>query len=539
MNSSEEHFLPLGENLLWFKLIKVLGQGGFGITYLAEDLNLKKVVAIKEYFPARFASRNDQLEVKPYSDKETLYATYRQRFWEEAQTLASFSHPNIVRVRTAFEHHNTVYMVMDYERGALLQHYLQHQSLSEDKLIALMMPVFDGLAKVHQRGFIHRDIKPENIIVRENGTPVLLDFGSARPSAPHVDFQDVTVMVSPGYAPIEQFSDRLELQGPWTDIYALAAVMYFCITGAPPVDSQQRYIPGQPYKKSVDVYKSLLSLKPSGYHFKTLKAIDSALAFQSKARPQTMEQWGAKFELSDEVDIANSASPDLAVKSFPVVPGVVPTVDPPQTYHPLVLSNTTLNPKAKREGASKIFSSISMSLGVLGMVILSTVVVMREKKQEANKGVTLSQQAEPLNPNPLSSSQALPTQAPFQNPSLSPEDFYGPQSYELSRQEVAALVKRFKSAFEQLKTDEILSMTVMTWDKHMLLSELTKSYRQTSLRWGDFHINHNLTEGYVEFVIVKLVDSSGSVITVSPSSEWAKVRLVVRKLGEGQLIAKW
>ena len=536
MNLQKNQSLPLGENLLWFKLIKVLGQGGFGITYLAEDLNLKKIVAIKEYFPNHFASRDNGLYVKPNSGKEDLFSTYRKKFWEEAQTLASFSHPNIVRVRTAFEFYNTVYMVMDYEQGLLLNEFLGSDKLSEKELLNLMIPIFDGLSKVHQRGFIHRDIKPENIIVRDSGTPVLLDFGSARISAPYQTYQDVTVMVSPGYAPIEQFSDRLELQGPWTDIYALAAVMHFCIVGKPPIDSQQRYIPGTPYKKSDDPFIGLCALKPKFFSSKVLKAIDDGLVFHGKNRPQSMLAWKKKFIKTDlypqGLGILQAQEHKLSQIPYDVM-------GEKQLFHPLAVIDTPKNQSRSQSSKKRHFlQSLSISLSVLGLIVLTVVAILRGKEGDQQEKLLMMG-------NPINSTAAfVDVQEPVNRWRSSPvaaadHPFYGPETFELNRKEVALLVRKFKQAFEKLETEELMSMTIMTWDKHMLLNELTRAYSQTSLRWGDFQINHSLTEGYAEFVIVKLINDRGDVYHVPPATDWARVRLVVRKHGEGQLVAKW
>ncbi len=161
------------------------------------------------------------------------------RFIREARTLARFDHPNIVRVLSVFEHNNTAYMVMRFEEGENLAALLERRrTLPEDELMRIVLPILDGLELVHNAGFIHRDIKPDNIHIRADGSPVLLDFGSARHSMGHA--RTVTILVAPGYAPFEQYYSSGENQGPWTDLYSLGATCYRAIAGIAPMDAITR-----------------------------------------------------------------------------------------------------------------------------------------------------------------------------------------------------------------------------------------------------------------------------------------------------------
>lgn len=175
--------LPRGFKLFEYQIESVLGKpGGFGITYLATDSHLRQSVAIKEYLPTDFAIREGVSTVYVRSSSyEESFDWGLKCFIEEARVLAKFNHPNIVRVSRFFEAHGTAYMVMEYQKGQSLTDYLKQQRvLTEDELLAIVLPLLEGLKEIHLAGFLHRDIKPNNIYIREDKTPVLLDFGSAR-----------------------------------------------------------------------------------------------------------------------------------------------------------------------------------------------------------------------------------------------------------------------------------------------------------------------------------------------------------------------
>ena len=209
--------LTLGAMLLEYRLDSVLGAGGFGMTYLAWDINLEKHVAIKEYLPGELAVRALDGSIVPVNtESEYNYKWGLDRFIQEARTLARFSHPNIVRVNRFFEANGTSYMVMDYEAGESLYQYLKRSPAPPEAWLKQMVtPILDGLQAVHKAGFLHRDIKPSNVFMREDGTPVLLDFGSARLAAGGAS-KSLTAIISPGYAPLEQYAADGN-QGPWSD----------------------------------------------------------------------------------------------------------------------------------------------------------------------------------------------------------------------------------------------------------------------------------------------------------------------------------
>lgn len=304
--------LPLDYQLHWYRLERVLGQGGFGITYLARDTNLDQLVAIKEYLPVEFAARASDITVEPRSESHRQdYAWGLKRFISEAKTLAKFDHPNIVRVYSVFEQNNTAYMVMRYEQGENLHSILsRRKTLDEDTLMAIVLPILDGLQEIHRAGFIHRDIKPDNIYIRDDGTPVLLDFGSARQAAGGAE--TLTILVAPGYAPFEQYYSSSDEQGPWTDIYSLGATLYRAVAGVAPVDAiaRSKGILGS----TRDVLVPATEVGRARYSQRFLAAIDHALAFSEKARPQTIAEW--KAELKGEVEPATSAEGDGAISAI-------------------------------------------------------------------------------------------------------------------------------------------------------------------------------------------------------------------------------
>lgn len=237
-------YLPIGGILHEKYLIgRVLGNGGFGITYIAMDLVLGIKLCIKEFFPRGLATRlQGQSKISLLSGKQRRDFQYSiEKFLDEAQALAKFvSHPGIVTVSDYFEENNTAYLVMLYEEGGTFKDYLKKKSKKLDYHTALkiMMPVMDALREVHNAGLLHRDISPDNIYITKEGQIKLLDFGAARYFMGEHS-KDLSIILKPGFAPEEQYRSRGK-QGAWTDIYAVGATFYCAITGEVPPESLER-----------------------------------------------------------------------------------------------------------------------------------------------------------------------------------------------------------------------------------------------------------------------------------------------------------
>ncbi len=280
--------LPNGTELAGeYRIEKILGAGGFGVTYLAHEIALTRLVAIKEYFPSDFAARTNGVEATPRSQNcSSDYQWGLERFIEEAQTLAKFDHPNIVRVYRTFRANNTAYMVLQFEEGASLKSWLRDlgRAPRQKELDRFISPLLDALDVIHKANFLHRDIAPDNIIIRASGDPVLIDFGAARGDiAAHSKTKTVSALVKPGYSPYEQYAETSRQQGPWTDIYALSATLYHAVTGKRPPDSPSRMLK--------DDMVSARDAALSSYRSTFVDAIQNGLQLGIEARPQSVAIW--------------------------------------------------------------------------------------------------------------------------------------------------------------------------------------------------------------------------------------------------------
>ncbi len=287
--------LPQGFRLHEYRIERVLGQGGFGITYLASDIHLHAKVAIKEYLPAQIALRlQDQRVSSRGARRLEMYLQGLENFLVEARTLATFRHPNIVRVARFFEANNTAYMVLEYERGkSLRQWWPDHQGMTERDLLDLLVPLLHGLETVHRAGFMHRDIKPDNISVRsDDGSLVLLDFGSAGPTGGR---EGEVTMITPGYGPVEQYGSGT--QGPWTDIYALGATLYWMLFGDKPPEATLRTAVADPMTPARE-------RGAERYSRELLAAIDWALEPHAPDRPQSVAEFRQALFAADPAAMA-------------------------------------------------------------------------------------------------------------------------------------------------------------------------------------------------------------------------------------------
>lgn len=263
---------------------RALGQGGFGITYLGRDTALDTPVAIKEYFWRECAERNNQLSnaiTLSVQEQKESFIEGKDRFIKEARTLAKFrDEPSVVSVWDVFEENNTAYLVMEYLRGTDLWVYLRNRGkMSSNELFPKLRPIIQALGEIHNHGIIHRDIKPQNIMLMANGKLKLLDFGAAREFGGD---KSLTAILSPGFAPEEQYR-RKGKQGPWTDVYALCATIYYCLTKAVPEDARDRAMEDDDELAAPSKLGAIMSKSEEA-------AIMRGLSIRSKDRFQSMSE---------------------------------------------------------------------------------------------------------------------------------------------------------------------------------------------------------------------------------------------------------
>lgn len=279
MSVTENFALPTGYQLQDYEIRKVLSSGGFSFVYLARDKD-KNTVAIKEYLPTSIALRTDSATVVPNADDVVLFRRGLKCFFDEGLALAKIDHKNIVRVLNFFRANETVYMVMQYERGKSLQEYILGQTtlVSEQFIRRVFSELANGLREVHTHKLLHLDIKPANIYIRLDGSPVLLDFGSAR-QALSENLAKFSPSYTPGFASPEQYYDR-KLLGPWSDIYSIGATMYSCLTRTSPPAANQRI--------KNDLLIPAVRIGKDNYSQSLLEIIDKCLSLDYLERPQSV-----------------------------------------------------------------------------------------------------------------------------------------------------------------------------------------------------------------------------------------------------------
>jgi hypothetical protein len=293
--------LPVGTMLGEFELTSVVGEGGFGIVYLAYDRSLERRVALKEYMPSVLAARagSSQVQVKSERHRETFEAG-RKSFINEAKLLAQFDHPSLVKVYRFWEANGTAYMVMPFYEGRTLKDQLKQMGGPPDEAWlrnTLLNPLTEALAVIHREQCYHRDIAPDNVMMLAGSNrPLLLDFGAARRVIGDMT-QALTVILKPGYAPVEQYAEIPGMkQGPWTDVYALAAVVHFAIVGKTPPPSVGRLLN--------DTYVPLVQAMAGRYSDTFLRAIDRALTVRPEERTQSIAQFRQEMGLDRDTPAA-------------------------------------------------------------------------------------------------------------------------------------------------------------------------------------------------------------------------------------------
>ncbi|MEO6277471.1 serine/threonine-protein kinase [Roseateles sp.] len=416
--------LPIGTRLAEFELTRMLGEGGFGIVYLSMDHSLHRKVALKEYMPSQLASRGTgtNVSVKAERYRDTFEAGLKS-FINEARLLAQFDHPALVKVYRFWEANGTAYMVMPFYEGLTLKDTLKALPAPPDEawLRGLLLPLAEALKVIHTEHCYHRDIAPDNIILLGSHTrPLLLDFGAARRVISDMT-QALTVILKPGYAPLEQYAEVPHMkQGPWTDIYALAAVVYFAITRRTPPPSVGRMMG--------DTYVPLRQLAAGQYSESFLHAIDRALSVKPEDRPQSVAQLIAEldqplpptaallpddFGLDDDRTIIRpvragapmpppqtAASPAAAPRIAQPVAGPIPAPAPTAVAAPARTSSRT---------------PLFVGAGALGLVTLGVVAYLSLTSTPAKRSapeLTPPVLAQPSAPMPSGAENTLATPAP-------------------------------------------------------------------------------------------------------------------------------
>jgi serine/threonine protein kinase len=365
-NASDADIVALrpGTRIGRHEVLAVLGQGGFGITYRASDSQLHRDVAIKEYLPTLLAYRSGGTTVMPRSTKVAEdFAWGRDRFVAEGRTLASLHHaPGIVRVFDFLETNGTAYIVMEMLRGDTLEARIKSgPPLDGAAVERILHTLLDGLEQVHDAGFLHRDIKPANILLDAKGNPTLIDFGASR-AAMTGRTVAMTAIFTPGYAATEQMTSAK--QGPWTDIYGLAATLYHAITGRPPPNAFDRMLD--------DEYEPLARLAPQGFPPGLIAGIDAGLAVRASDRPQSIAGWRALLSMSaagatDATQLSSSRTIDPDATMLARTPTVLPVSSSPSS----TLSSTMQPaPSAPPPSAQPPKSRAPLYAGVAAAVLL-------------------------------------------------------------------------------------------------------------------------------------------------------------------------
>lgn len=363
---------------------RTLGQGGFGITYVAKDHKTGNLVAVKEYFPETLATRTTDRTVSAFTDRREENFLYgKECFLKEAETLAQFiGNPNIVKVYIYFEENNTAYFVMDYVQGVSFRDYLkEHGKISWEEAKSFLFPIMDALSEVHSKGIIHRDVTPDNIYITKDGLVKLLDFGAARYSLGDRS-RSLDVVLKPGFAPREQYS-RHGRQGPYTDVYALAATYYFAITGRLPPDSIDR----QDHDELILPSSLGVKIPPEEED-----ALCKALAVSSFERFQNMEEFKQALLSPNPVSVNTPKQTTKNEKD---------TIDKPKTDNN---AESKLEEKKKRKFSKKtaviaacaFILSLSITISVLSIVFNASdsTPVSVKVTEESTKKTTTEKQTE-------------------------------------------------------------------------------------------------------------------------------------------------
>jgi len=427
VGGGDTHALPVGTRLHEFELTQRIGEGGFSIVYLAQDHSLDRKVALKEYMPGALAARVSITQIRPRSEqyRETFEAGLKS-FINEAKLLARFDHPALVKVYRFWEANGTAYLVMPLYDGTTLKTAVRNMPQRPDEawLLALLAPLTAALNVIHAEHCYHRDIAPDNVmLLADGGKPLLLDFGAARRVIGDMT-QALTVILKPGYAPLEQYAEVPGMkQGPWTDVYALAATVYWAVTGKTPPPSVGRIVS--------DEYAPLAQVGAGRYSARFLEAVDRALAVMPEARTQTIDAFrrdlgidpwgdvGTVLLASQEDNDGTVLLPPSAQRRPTVAP--VPTVAPPPPS--LVAAPAAARPSeivadAPREDDASARWPIGLGIGGVAVAIAAGAVwwSLRSPAPTVTPAATPASAAAPVIALPVPVPEPAPAPAPVPAP---------------------------------------------------------------------------------------------------------------------------
>ena len=359
MSDTYAQALPPGYRFNEFEIEQVIGEGGFGIVYSAWDHQLERRVAIKEFMPASMALRGDNMHLLLRSERFVpVFQAGMHSFIQEARILARFSHPGLLHVLRFWQDNDTAYMVTEFYSGDTLKNCYQRapQQVNEAWIRALLPPLLSALRTLHDNGYLHRDIALDNIQIQDNMLPVLLDFGSACREIGHLT-DKTEVMLKPGYAPVEQYSEgRDGDQGPWTDIYALGAVLHMLVVGEPPPVSVVRLISND--------YQPLAQRQPPGYSLALLRLIDEMLALQPEDRPQSIRALAERLQALDREAAAGAAG-----AATTMLPDAATPAEAPASTLPALHSAPLSAPPSRGKSRRLLLPTAGLAAGLVAVVI--------------------------------------------------------------------------------------------------------------------------------------------------------------------------
>jgi TonB family protein len=373
--------LPPGTKLRQFVIERVLGEGGFGVVYAAYDLALGRRVAIKEYMPAALAVRcaDFSVQVRSSSEKEAAFAIGLKSFVNEARLLAQLDHPSLAKVFQFWSERGTAYLVMPYYTAPTLATWLRdrrHAPIDEAWLRRYFLAALDALSFLHGKSCLHRDVSPQNLLVVNEADPLLLDFGAAR-RVVGAHSAALTAILKPGYAPLEQYEGNTLRQGPWTDLYALSAVMYQAMIGTPPPAAVERVVQASAHARgdsgTAGTSNLHATLQRAPYSPALIAAVEMGLALHPRHRPQSAEDMATLIRLSGRPASIRSAIPAQAAAQAPAHPTAPSDDDTIPTLTAALCVDAAAAPRVRRPALSIAAAVSVVAASAVALALLPAV----------------------------------------------------------------------------------------------------------------------------------------------------------------------